>query len=518
MAPLSLVLLYTLCGTLAAAAPTYTTPVEHVVLLMLENRAFDHMLGLMDGVDGYTLGDPRFSNPWDTEDPTQGRCFANNTSPFVAPLDPNHSTPPTTAKIFGKACLDADPPCDTPTMDGFAEFALGRTHDKGKAASLLNGFTPERVPVLSTLASEFLVFDRYHASHPGPTFPNRLFQLMGTSSGCTETGTWDDKTLLYKGRTVFDIAEEAGADWRYYFADAPLELALLDKFASLESLGKLHGWSRFMEDIGGGDLPFFSWVNPRWFPNITSFAQASDQHPDHDVRQGELLVKQVYEALRASPAWEKTALIITYDEHGGFWDHVPPPQDGVPPPGDNRTSYPDKDFKFDRLGVRVPTVLVSPWVKRGTVVSEPSGAEKPQPTSRWDLTSVISTVRRMVKTADGTLAAPLTQRDAWAATFDGRFRELQAPRTDCPATLPDVPTASPRHGSQEDAARAEGDLPLNDLQRDIVEAYARLAGESGRPVGEDELAAVYEGTQHEAGQWVAEIARLRLQSAHHHHQ
>lgn len=111
---------------------------------------------------------------------------------------------------------------------------------------------------------------------------------------------------------------------------------------------------------------------------------ANDQHPDHDVSAGDQLIKDVYEAVRSSPLWEKTALVITYDEHGGFYDHVPPPT-GVPnPDGLNST---DDPFDFTRLGVRVPTVVISPWVKQGTVVHA-----KPAGEGQYEHSSIISTV------------------------------------------------------------------------------------------------------------------------------
>lgn len=275
-------------------------------------------------------------------------------------------------------------------MSGFIEFEA-KKHGLEHVQSIMDMFTPERVPVISTLAQEFAVFDRFFCSHPGPTWPNRLFQLMGTSNGDTKTSTWDPNTTLYKGRTVFDIVEEAGHDWKFYYADAPLEMAMIEKLTL--SPFKVKGWDAFKSDIAEGNLPAFSWVNPRWFINTTSLQGASDQHPDHDVRQGEALMKEVYEDLRASPKWNSTLFIITYDEHGGFYDHVPPPM-GIPAP-DDLPSFPDKDFNFTRLGVRVPTLLISPWVKKGTVISGPLQHEKPQDNSEFDLTSIISTVRKM---------------------------------------------------------------------------------------------------------------------------
>jgi phospholipase C len=444
----------------------FTTPIENIVVLMLENRPFDHMLGFLEGVDGLK-GDE--SNPVDTKHPHGARVSVARDSPYIAPFDPNHGTPATTSKIFGKACLEHGGNCSKATMDGFIEFAVSeRGFSVEKAANLLKAFTPDRVPIISTLAKEFAVFDQFHCSHPGPTFPNRLFTLMGSSKGCTETSHWDPEHFLFTGRTIFDLVEEAGKSWNFYYADAPLEMALVEK-VTLSPL-KVKGWKEFHQDAASGRLPTLSWLNPRWFVNFTTMEGASDQHPDHDVRMGERLIKETYELLRSSPQWNRTLLVITYDEHGGFYDHVPPPM-GVPPP-DSLPSFPDKGFPFDRLGIRVPTLLVSPWVSKGNVISHPHQTEKPSTNSAFELTSIAATVKKLLGAQDRPF---LTKRDAWAATFEGRLRTREAgPRTDCPAQLP----AAPKSLGEVDARR-EAALPLNDLQADIVRAFDLLRQRQG---------------------------------------
>merc|ERR1719445_1416000 len=302
----------------------YTTPIKHIVLLMEENRSFDHMLGFMKGVDGLKGTE---TNPYNTSDPTSKRVTVNNTSPYIGPFDPNHSTPPTTQKIFGLAGLATQTEAK---MDGFIEF-----ESKHKdPTSVMNMFTPDRLPIMTTLVKEFAVFNRFFCAHPGPTWPNRLFQLLATSEGCTETGVFHPKDVLYKSKSIFDSVEEGGLDWKFYFADAPLEMAMLEKL--LLSPEKVKGWEHFFKDIASGTLPAFSWVNPRWFVNETSQHGANDQHPDHDVSLGEALFKEIYEALRAGPKWNETLFIITYDEHGGFYDHVPTPLN-VPAPDDSKS-------------------------------------------------------------------------------------------------------------------------------------------------------------------------------------
>ncbi len=115
-----------------------------------------------------------------------------------------------------------------------------------------------------------------------------------------------------------------------------------------------------------GNLPSFAWINPRSGINVTSMEGSNDHHPDHDLALGEAFYKDIYEALRNSPQWNETVFIITYDEHGGYYDHVPTPLN-VPPPGDVIKSYPDEGVLFDRLGIRIPTLIISPWVSKGWV-------------------------------------------------------------------------------------------------------------------------------------------------------
>lgn len=151
---------------------------------------------------------------------------------------------------------------------------------------------------------------------------------------------------------------------------------------------------------------------------------------------------------------------MTYDEHGGFYDHVPPPT-GIPAP-DAEPSQPDKGFLFDRLGVRIPTILVSPWIKRGTVISGPPAVQKPKPNSEYELSSILATARKLL----GVGGSPLTARDAWAATFEHAIGDTI--RGDCPLSLPDPPPPA------TDKIAAEAAMPLHQLQTHTIEVLARL--------------------------------------------
>ena len=248
--------------------------------------------------------------------------------------------------------------------------------------------------------------------------------------------------------------------------------------------------TEFYNDAQRGTLPSYAWINPRAGMNVTTGQGSNDQHPDHDVALGEALIKDIYEALRASPQWNETLFVITYDEHGGFYDHVTPPQ--APPPGGVHESYPDAGYNFSSLGVRIPTVLVSPWIAKGTVLSAPPREQRPQPDSEYDLTSIMATTRKLL----GMPATPLTKRDAWAGTFEHLLMARDAPRTDCLTHLPAAP--KPALAAADEAA-----LPLNDLQMEIAGVHAHVVG--GRNASEDVAIFLGGGTsQQDVSKWLQE--------------
>eukprot|EP01059_Diplonema_ambulator_P033905 TRINITY_DN732_c0_g3_i1.p1 TRINITY_DN732_c0_g3~~TRINITY_DN732_c0_g3_i1.p1 ORF type:complete len:489 (+),score=136.45 TRINITY_DN732_c0_g3_i1:35-1501(+) len=473
-----------LCSQVSAG---YSGKIKHVVLLMEENRSFDHMMGFFTNVKLNGLkGDE--SNPLNTTDPRSPRYTVTQDSPYIGPFDPDHSVPATTSKIYGQKGIQEG--MVNVTMDGFVEWEHRLNHTPPQ--NVMQMFNNTMLPVLTALSDEFAVFDRFFCSVPGPTWPNRLFQLMATSQGDTATSKMHPYTELYFGPTIFDQVESVGLDWKMYYADAPLEMAFIEKLTSNPE--KIHDWWQFKHDIEHGHLPAFSWVNPRWFVNKTSGEGANDDHPDHDVRLGEALMKDVYEMLRVSPQWNETLFIITYDEHGGFYDHVPTPT-GVPAP-DNSKSFPD-EFNFERLGVRIPVIAISPWIPKGTVYTE---GIKPFPNSELDATSILSTMRKLFG-----FEGFLTKRDEWAATFEDILSEDQ-PRTDCPMHLPDAPKSLGDEHVAVEAAR-----PLNHLQQDIVNAFAGLRGES-----ELTAEAALPKLQGDGSEWISKITKEIMEGKHVH--
>lgn len=197
----------------------------------------------------------------------------------------------------------------------------------------------------------------------------------------------------------------------------------------------------------------------------------NDDHPSHDVAEGQKFVKEVYETLRSSPQWNEMVFIITYDEHGGFFDHVPTPVRDVPSP-DGIVGPEPYFFKFDRLGVRVPTIAISPWINPGTVVHKPTG---PYPSSEFEHSSIPATVKKIFNLK----ADFLTKRDAWAGTFEGILQLRETPRTDCPVTLPEPSKLRP--------GEANEDARLNEFQSELVQLAAQLNGDHALDSYPDEL-------------------------------
>jgi len=243
-------------------------------------------------------------------------------------------------------------------------------------------------------------------------------------------------------------------------------------------LGKMHAYDGHLDGkVGGfkkavmdGNLPEYTFIDPRYFDWKAHLiagkpVYANDDHPPHDLRRGQLLIQDVYETLRAGPLWESTLLIITYDEHGGYYDHVPPPSVGIPNP-DGKVG---DGMQFDRLGVRVPTVMISPWIQKGTVIHSPRPSSKPFPTSEFEHSSVAATIKKLFG-----LPSFLTKRDAWAGTFEEVWSVLPAPRTDCPMTIADdIPTLN-RRQLEDQGDDIDPSAPLTDSQAALVEIVRGL--------------------------------------------
>lgn len=365
------------------------SPVRHVFVLMLENRSFDHLFGL--------CGRPGIPRP---QAPGFGPGAADR-----SPVDPPHE--------FG----DVQAQWAQGTMSGFDPQAM-------------LGFERHQLPVLNQLAESFVLFDNWFSSMPGPTWPNRFFVHAASSGGLATSPSAFQSTgavilptspFRFENGTLFDRLDQAGLPWRVYHGDAsPQVLALPGMvrryFGGADEFRPLHasqdsGNASFADEVSRADYaPAYTFIEPDYAIGLfRQFYDGDSQHPRGKASSGDALLRHVYEALRASPIWEHSALLVTWDEHGGFFDHVPPPK--ATPPGDaplNRPHGDDPGFEFDRLGPRVPALLISPHAPPGALGSALF------PGATFDHASVVRSVFELFG-----LGAPLTARDRDAPSWLG---------------------------------------------------------------------------------------------------
>jgi phospholipase C len=288
-------------------------------------------------------------------------------------------------------------------------------------------FQPDQLPVMTALAQEFALFNFWYSSLPGPTWPNRFFVHAATSGGLTDS---PGKLQIIAGfsfqnGTVYEAIADAGKDWRIYHDGLPqtagidsLRLAYVDPFTR-----HYREMKYFAQDVQDGILPDYTFIEPN-YDTGENYENGNSMHPLNDVRKGEALVKSVYELLRNSNYWQDTMLIITFDEHGGFYDHVSPPPT-VPTGDDTKYSNPQHLFAFNRLGIRVPAIVISAYTQKGIII----GNSAADPSTVFDHSSIVATVTKRFSLTN------LTARSAAANTLEPTV-SLDNPRTDAPTTLP----------------------------------------------------------------------------------
>jgi phospholipase C len=406
--------------------------IKHIVQLMMENRSFDQMLGFLydsnnkpprgQAFDGLTETE---SNPDDT-----GRTFKvfkitpDSPHPYFQPgADPGEGFQNTNFQLFSTN----DPsPGAVATNKGFViNFKSAIASDQSRhfkdslpgtsPSAIMGMYTPTMLPVMSALAKNYAVCDRWFASAPTQTIPNRAFAAAATSQGHL-----DNHVKVFTCKSIFGLLSDHNVDWAIfgYNRDPLTQLDFPDTQAADPS--HFGHFRDFQLRAKTGKLPAYTFLEP-------SFGSAGNsQHPNYDVALGEQLFHDVYYALKNGPAWDDTLLIITYDEHGGNYDHVPPPDGAIPP--DN--SVGEWGFDFKRFGVRVPAVLISPRIVPGTVFRSDNGT--------IDHTSVLKTIESRWK------LAALTARDK-AAPDLGDVLTLAEPRTDDALHGVTVPVANETH-------------------------------------------------------------------------
>ncbi len=378
----------------------------------MENRSFDHLLG------GLKAQDPRIDGIDGTQwnpDTNGAKVKAEPKAKYQGQLDPDpgHDFSEVDNQIFaGDTTVGRQA-----TMTGFVQQYFQKRRDVKHSKQVMYYFAPEKLPVITTLAREFCVFNRWFSSVPGPTLCNRAFAHYGTSFGHVGMQIFYPNVQF---KSIYERLQAAGKTAKIYFFD--LQSATMEIVNLLQHQPQFFGtYQQFLDDCANGTLPDYSFVEPNYsdhFSDTGAAILASDQHPDHHVLEGDRFIGAVYNAIRGNQAlWNSTALLVTYDEHGGIYDHVPPPActpDGfVAQPADTKTGKP---FLFDRLGVRVPAVLVSPWIPKGTV-----------DTRDFEHASIPSTITKLFAPAHQDRSV----REQAANTFEDIFT-LNAARTNTP--------------------------------------------------------------------------------------
>jgi len=417
--------------------------IEHIFVLMLENRSFDHMLGFsrIDGTDAVT-GKPTTTI---RANPAVDKNLDPNTGmevPVSQPADytlqnldkdPGHEFPDTLTVLCGKGAVYDPVPGGYPPISnsGFIQNYI----DSGSTTPdrIMHCYAPHQLPVINALATEFAICDQWFSSLPGPTWPNRFFLLAATSGGLDGSpSSWDVATssivdgYTFDNGNIFDLLDNNCINWSIYEGDDfPVSFALNGMNLN-ELQGRFKDLNDFNTDVNDpGFSDTFTFIEPRYGSHVFDitgpgdFTCGNSMHPLDDVTMGEKLIKQVYESIRNSPIWEKSMLLVTFDEHGGFYDHVAPPK--AVPPGDNvNDDYVQFHFKFDQLGVRVPAIVISPFIKKGIIDH-----------TTFDHTSMLATTEKLLGISN------LTMRDKQANDYLHLF-SLPTARTDAPVTLPDA--------------------------------------------------------------------------------
>ncbi|HEY8025905.1 MAG TPA: alkaline phosphatase family protein [Burkholderiaceae bacterium] len=403
--------------------------IKHVVVVMFENRSFDNLLGWL--YDDATV--PQHFIPADNARPfdgLHGGQYSNQLNPGAAPVnvsmhttnwpgapaqqvpspDPHEEFEYVSQQLFGNV---KPGPGVVPDMSGFLQN-YGTVDDvtPETAAQIMETYSPGQAAVINDIAKNFAVCDAWFASVPSQTWPNRGFVHSGSSDGHIN----NENCELYDIDTIFNVLEQQGKSWGV-FHDTTL-IPSLTQFQFLPKLGdypeKFKRFDQFTHLCAAAadaedaqKLPAYSFVEPRFVPELGLFKIdfPADYHPPHNICRGEQFLASVYQSIRNSPYRDDILLVITFDEHGGCYDHVPPPEGAVAPLPGNQSRRTNGDgtpmFRFDRYGVRVPAIVVSSYVAPGTVFRAPNGS------APYDHCSILATLRDWLHIPDANfLASP----------------------------------------------------------------------------------------------------------------
>ncbi|KAL7914407.1 phospholipase C PLC-C [Trichoderma velutinum] len=390
--------------------------VHNVVWILLENRSFDNILGGVKrpGMDNPINNGP-FCNAQNVSDPKSEK-WCTGPKDFDSVLnDPNHSVTGNNLEFYGtyspNNTLIAEGKL-TPSMDGFVNEQLNvypTLAAQTAAKQVMNYYTEDEIPTLVDLVDEFTTFNYWHSCVPAATNPNRLCALAGTSAG----HGFNDADFSGKINTtgIFEVVDKKGISWLEYDGTngAFDSDALFFTWVQQNRKANNVPVENFFQDAYLGQLPQLSYINPSCCGTNTN-----SMHPTGNVSYGEIFVKQIYDAVRNGPQWENTLLLLTYDESGGFHDHIAPPLAVRP----DTLTYTEKakdgstyTFEFDRLGGRMPTWLISPYAPKGYIENFGIDPATGKPYT-YSATSVLKTLGLLWDLED------LTPRVSHSPSFD----------------------------------------------------------------------------------------------------
>jgi phospholipase C len=442
--------------------------IQHVFVLMLENRSFDHMLGYsgITGVDAVSGGPTsvnaltlartsllqlarswqrntvsgivlRQGGKWPPPAPISIRALLTSsvsnafngqsfsvTQPadYAMPVDPGHEFPDVVLQLGGPGAIYPFGGAYPAILNSGFAASYAASGGQSNLSEIMKCYSPTQLPVLNALAQEFVVCDSWHASMPGPTWPNRFFAHAASSGGLDHSPSTADIAewvtvdgFSFANGTIFDRMDSNGIKWRLYAGD---DFPVVEALKGI-NFTDINDYDDFASDVSQSDYPAsYTFIEPSYGHLWSDFKCGTSQHPLDDVTRGESLIKATYEAVRNSPLWSGSLIIITWDEHGGFYDHVPPhpsvaPGDTVP--GSNYNQY---GFTFQQYGPRVTSVVISPLIPRNLIDHRV-----------YDHASIPATLEACFG------LSPMTQRDANANNLMPLV-SLSSPRGDTPTALP----------------------------------------------------------------------------------
>ncbi len=364
-------------------------PIANIFVLMMENRSFDHLLGSsgLAGTDAAT-GKPTTINGLDGQSNSWNGHSYPAATPAVDPFapGPSHEFPHVLRQLAGQGSTYPGPDGGYPTIDlsGFVDDysrVVGPTYEDQYHGVMSSCDARAQIPVLTALAEEFAVSDSWFSSMPGPTWPNRFFSLGASSDTLDDNPTpWDVlgwfllpfHGFKYAHGSIFDLLSTHQRRWRLYndrtnrYAHAPENSGQYPFVAALSgiSLFSVHDIGRLADDLQQPYPYALTVIEPNYGDLLhATYRGGSSQHPSDSLAAGEAMIADVYNTISSSPVWNTSMLIVTYDEHGGFYDHVKPPP-AVSPNGEIGKQH---HFDFQQLGPRVPAVVISPWIPAHTI-------------------------------------------------------------------------------------------------------------------------------------------------------